>query len=368
MAYTPRIWVPREGTNLNRFTKSYEDANSVILTNAPTLVTVAGTPFNAESMNAIEQGIYKADGFDQVIDTDAKLLIWQSGGYDGACGKVLIRGQRSCADGVNLTARGTKIIVGEPGSKLTFTNTSDGLYYTTAPTTNDYMIKNVDVSCTKGSGGHGFGFFNCRNLIHCTGYGSGSSGSGFSACTNLIFCIGSGSVTGFNGECKNLLYCDGPGKANSNGLVSEGILFPSTQVPSSNVNTLDDYEEGTWTPSLSIGGLYTGITYATQAGTYTKIGNRVSLDFYFTLTSKGTLTGALLITGAPFACKSGPNPPLAIAFGYINYTGMICAYILSNQANIQLITVVSGGVSTSCTDANATGASSLLGSVTYPVA
>jgi len=50
-----------------------------------------------------------------------------------------------------------------------------------------------------------------------------------------------------------------------------GITFPATQSASSDANTLDDYEEGTWTPT-SPGG---GYVFSTVSGKYTKIGNRV---------------------------------------------------------------------------------------------
>jgi hypothetical protein len=55
-----------------------------------------------------------------------------------------------------------------------------------------------------------------------------------------------------------------------------GITFPATQSASSNANTLDDYEEGTFTPTV-IGGTTAGTgTYNTQTGSYTKVGRLVS--------------------------------------------------------------------------------------------
>src|SRR5574344_1312748 len=57
MAYTPHVWVPRLGSNLNRFTKANETATSVDLTNAPEIVTQAGTPFSTDIMNEMEEGI-----------------------------------------------------------------------------------------------------------------------------------------------------------------------------------------------------------------------------------------------------------------------------------------------------------------------
>lgn len=53
-----------------------------------------------------------------------------------------------------------------------------------------------------------------------------------------------------------------------------GITFPATQAASTNANTLDDYEEGTWTPTDQSGA---GISFdAETAGSYTKIGNNVN--------------------------------------------------------------------------------------------
>src|ERR1700743_2562665 len=58
------------------------------------------------------------------------------------------------------------------------------------------------------------------------------------------------------------------------------IKFPATQNPSSDPNTLDDYEEGTWTPAFTFatpGNL--SITYSLQSCYYTKIGRLVSVSF-----------------------------------------------------------------------------------------
>ena len=58
--YTKTNWVARVGTALNRFLKTNESAGSVELTNDPTGVTTAGTPFTVANMNKIEEGIYDA--------------------------------------------------------------------------------------------------------------------------------------------------------------------------------------------------------------------------------------------------------------------------------------------------------------------
>ena len=74
-----------------------------------------------------------------------------------------------------------------------------------------------------------------------------------------------------------------------------GIAFPATQSASTNANTLDDYEEGTWTPS--VGGT---ATYNTQSGVYTKIGRLVEVSFAMGIALVGT-GSTTTISGLPFA-------------------------------------------------------------------
>ena len=78
---------------------------------------------------------------------------------------------------------------------------------------------------------------------------------------------------------------------------TEGVSFPATQVPSADVNTLDDYQEGTWTPTGNV------ITFANASGTYTKVGRMVFATFSveFPTTSD---TGNAEINGLPFACAA----------------------------------------------------------------
>jgi hypothetical protein len=86
-----------------------------------------------------------------------------------------------------------------------------------------------------------------------------------------------------------------------------GITFPATQDASSNANTLDDYEEGTWTPAISFGNATTGITYVAgrQQGYYRKVGSQVTAWAACLLSSKGSATGLARITGLPFMTASG---------------------------------------------------------------
>lgn len=126
-----------------------------------------------------------------------------------------------------------------------------------------------------------------------------------------------------------------------------GIIFPATQNPSSDPNTLDDYDEGTWTPTV-IGTSTAGTaTYANQAGKYTKIGRLVFVECYLNW-SAGTGTGDLRIGGLPFAVSNvSPTYPCA-TIGRINNVTLTAgavpqAYFEPGITQIVLNQSVSGG-------------------------
>lgn len=89
------------------------------------------------------------------------------------------------------------------------------------------------------------------------------------------------------------------------------IVFPATQNASSNVNTLDDYEEGTFAPTLQDSSFSNSEsqTYSTQTGRYTKIGRMVYYSLTLTVSSLGSLTTSdpAYIAGLPFATASETN-------------------------------------------------------------
>ena len=82
-----------------------------------------------------------------------------------------------------------------------------------------------------------------------------------------------------------------------------GITFPATQSASSDANTLDDYEEGTFTPTIYGGSTAGSTTYTNQSGIYTKIG-RLVYFFVDVGWSAQTGTGDLAMGGLPFTCGS----------------------------------------------------------------
>jgi hypothetical protein len=91
-----------------------------------------------------------------------------------------------------------------------------------------------------------------------------------------------------------------------------GITFPATQSASSDANTLDDYEEGTWTPTAAS---QTGsITSYTSAGIYVKVGKLVFIQGYITTTTAGTAAGVLTLGGFPFSFNGISSNQGLIAF------------------------------------------------------
>jgi hypothetical protein len=86
-----------------------------------------------------------------------------------------------------------------------------------------------------------------------------------------------------------------------------GITFPATQSASSDANTLDDYEEGTFTPTFFFGGSQMSGGSVSAIGSYTKIGRVVYYLVDIAMSVKGTGSGNMQIRGMPFTVTSGTN-------------------------------------------------------------
>jgi hypothetical protein len=133
------------------------------------------------------------------------------------------------------------------------------------------------------------------------------SGSGNLTVSNNI--VGSGTISGTN--------LTASGTLTSTGLItaSAGVAIGGTGA----VNTLDDYEEGTFTPVSGVGSL-SGVS-----AFYTKIGNvvRIGMKFSMPSSSSGTSTS---ISGLPFPCF---NDNAARA-------GIVVSWNSNNQGNAGL--------------------------------
>ena len=147
---------------------------------------------------------------------------------------------------------------------------------------------------------------------------------------------------------------------------STGILFGTDTAAA---NTLDDYEEGTFTPTILFGGASTGIIYATQVGRYTKIGNRIHLNLKVELSDKGTATGNLTIDGFPFTSADVADANTVGSLCLNNLSGLngaIAGHMLPNTAEV-IAYYLSAGTLSNMTDSNVTDTSAFTLGITYEV-
>jgi hypothetical protein len=148
----------------------------------------------------------------------------------------------------------------------------------------------------------------------------------------------------------------------TNGIISvNGVQFPATQSASADANCLDDYEEGTWTPAVTFGGAAAGVTYGPfNAGKYTKVGRVVNVCGTLDLSSKGSSTGNISITGLPFSGDIFGGAALTL-FG-LTFTGQ--AYGQPNGSVMSLYQV-SAGVRTNLTNTAFANDTSIAIQITY---
>jgi hypothetical protein len=118
-----------------------------------------------------------------------------------------------------------------------------------------------------------------------------------------------------------------------------GVTFPASQSASTDANCLDDYEEGTFTPTFV--GSTTNPTYTTSDlhGSYTKIGRVVYFSIGISVsgvTAQGT--GGLQIGGLPFTVFSSIySSPVLIGYNDVFDTDFKTAYALSGDTKLQVI-------------------------------
>lgn len=140
-----------------------------------------------------------------------------------------------------------------------------------------------------------------------------------------------GFLTGFSGG--NLLVDNGIRTVVlRNGVMNlQGVKFPAVQNPSTNPNTLDDYEEGTWTPVVKGSGTAGTYELATADGKYTKIGNAVAVSCRIKAAAAvtGGGTGDVIISALPFTY----NGNLAAAETFVNGIAFTGSYVAVQKAS-----------------------------------
>jgi hypothetical protein len=124
----------------------------------------------------------------------------------------------------------------------------------------------------------------------------------------------------------------------------DGVKFPATQVSSSNANTLDDYEEASFTPTITLGsGSVTA--YTTQTGSYTKVGRLVTVQIFLQVSTVSAPAGSLKISNLPFASSSGLKGAVNV---YANSIAAVATPIMglvdSAATTVSLFKLVAGSL------------------------
>jgi hypothetical protein len=115
-----------------------------------------------------------------------------------------------------------------------------------------------------------------------------------------------------------------------------GITFPATQSASSDANTLDDYEEGTWTPTFTAAsGTLAGFS---SSGLYTKIGRTVNIVGKVSCSGIGSASGQMTVGNFPF--------PAQMSLGAMGF--FITEWYQATLATETFATVRFEGSSTTC--------------------
>ena len=105
--------------------------------------------------------------------------------------------------------------------------------------------------------------------------------------------------------------------------------------------TLDDYEEGTFSPSITFGGGASGMTLGENSGHYTKIGRLVVCNILVSFSAKGSSTGNAKLTGLPFTVASHSEARTQGHFTYqtgmANLTSVVLLYGTHNTTETNMM-------------------------------
>jgi hypothetical protein len=144
--------------------------------------------------------------------------------------------------------------------------------------------------------------------------------------------------------------------APSGTITIDNIQFPATQVASANANNLDDYEEGTWTPTYSTAGGGESVTYAIQSGKYTKIGNCVYFQFVL-MTNSFTGGSSTIKASLPFTPSTATQVMASCGEAAAWTTNCPTTTFASSSTAFVFFLRVSGTGTTDITTANVTAGS-----------
>jgi hypothetical protein len=218
--------------------------------------------------------------------------------YGTANGVTYLNGSKVLTSGTALQFDGTNMGLGVTPSA--WSSSRSKIQFSSAGTVAGF------VGCYDGSGANNPMGFGSNAYLSGSGwiYNNTGAASYFSA-TNGTFQWNT-ATSGTAGNAITFTQSLALGKGTSlalEGATSQtgtGITFPATQSASSDANTLDDYEEGTWTPTDGSGA---SLSFTSVTANYTKIGNQVTAWCRLTYPTTASTAGAQL-NGLPFVVSS----------------------------------------------------------------
>ena len=183
------------------------------------------------------------------------------------------------------------------------TSTGSGGLITTGDSSDELQIQTAETTAlTITSGQQSVFIAGTAAAPAVTTTGDLNTGIFFSAADTLVVTTGgTAAVTVDSGQRTKFPTTIGVGGATPSASGS-GISFPATQSASTNANTLDDYEEGTWTATLTPGtsGTIT-VNNPISYNRYTKIGQLVTITSTIEVSSVASPVGRLALGGLPFS-------------------------------------------------------------------
>jgi len=214
--------------------------------------------------------------------------------------------------------------IASPSARLSVLLSNSTAYASTAPSASNCTAAFINTA-SHVSGGTFVGYQlnisgDSQNRI---GYFGAISGTSSDQALSLVFGVNSGAgsraeALRINSNANVILQ---GGTTTASGV---GLTFPATQVASTNANCLDDYEEGSWTPTIQ-----NATSYSSQVGQYTKIGRQVTVTANLLCAFNNTGATGITLTGLPFA-SSSVSTIYAIGRGF-----QVVGWNQSNQ-NLQL--------------------------------
>jgi hypothetical protein len=96
-----------------------------------------------------------------------------------------------------------------------------------------------------------------------------------------------------------------------------------------------------FTPALNFGGGTTGITYVVQSGAYVRVASMVFFTISIQLSSKGSSTGNMQVSGLPFACNAswptGGENIYPVKSDFVTYSGNVYADLTAGSSSFAIV-------------------------------